>query len=275
MPEIAEVTIMAESLNSKFGGKTLLSITWFAKPGKKTHNCTYEQYGELQKKLPLKLEKVWNKGKKIIFEFVGEIYIISSVLMSGSWIYKESSHQKHQLNFDVEQKADSIAVFNDTRGQGLTNIYFSKIDVDKKLKEIGPDYLHGAITLEQYTKVITGGRIKNKEICSFLMEQKYFSGIGNWLCSEILYECKILPTRILKDLSNEDINNLYNNSMMIIKKAYKSKGLTIKSYLTPEGEVGSYQVKVYGRKTDDLGNKILTGTFSNKRTSHYVIEVQK
>jgi DNA-formamidopyrimidine glycosylase len=275
MPEINEVTIMSESLNAKFGGKTLLSIQWFSAPGKKTHNCTYALYSELEKKLPLKLEKVWNKGKKIIFEFVGDVHIICSPLMTGSFVYKASSHRKYQLNFDVEKKEDSIAVFNDTRGQGLSNIYFTKVDVEKKLAEIGPDYLHGNITIEDYKRVISGSRIKNKEICSFLMEQKYFSGVGNYLCSEILYTSKILPTRLLKDLTDDDITNLYNNSMKIIKLGYDGKGLTIKNYLTPDGEPGTYKCVVYGRSIDDNNHKVLKGTFSNKRTSHYVPEVQK
>jgi DNA-formamidopyrimidine glycosylase len=271
MPELPEVTTMAESLNTKFAGHILSSITWFAKPGKKTHNCAFELYSQLEQKLPLKLQKVWNKGKKIIFEFDTEIYMMSSPLMTGSWVYAESKHQKYQLNF-VEEK--EFAVFNDTRGQGLCNIYFSKADADKKLDEIGPDY-NSNITLEQYKKVITGTRIKNKQICDFMMDQKRFSGVGNYLKAEILYASKILPTRLLKDLTEDDIKNLYENSIKIIKLAYEGKGLTIKDYLTVNGERGLYQCKVYNRDIDDNGYKVLKGTFNDKRTTHYVAEVQK
>lgn len=271
MPEISEITQMSEGLNAKFSGKTLKSITWFAKPGKWTKNCAHENYSTFEKLLPLKLEKVWSKGKKIILEFDKETYLISSPLMTGSWVFTNTKHQKYQLNFeDVKE----FAIFNDTRGQGLINIYFNKQELEKKLAEIGPDYLHGNITLEQYKQVITGSRIKNKEICDFMMNQKYFSGIGVWLKCEILYESKILPTRLLKDLSEDDIRRLYEKSMEIVKNAYIKKGLTIKDYLTVDGQKGEYEVKVYGRKTDNNGYKVLTGTFKDKRTSHYVVEVQ-
>lgn len=272
MPELTEVVQMSEGLHNKFANKLLKSITWFAKPGKWTNNCAYEHYSIFEKLLPLKLNKVWSKGKKIILEFEKETYLISSPLMTGSWVFANTKHQKYQLNFEDEKE---FAIFNDTRGQGLINIYFNKEELDKKLSEIGPDYLHGDITYEQYKQVITGSRIKNKEICDFMMNQKYFSGIGVWMKCEILYESKILPTRLLKDLSDDDIKILYEKSMEVVKNAYEMKGLTIKDYLTVDGQKGKYEVKVYGRKIDNNGYKVLTGTFKDKRTSHYVIEVQK
>jgi len=274
MPENPEVTIMADSINAKFGGKTLLSIQWFYVPGKKTHNCTYALYSELEKKLPLKLEKVWNKGKKIIFEFVGEIYIISAPLMTGGWSYTNTKYQKYQMNFQTDEK-EQFAIFDDKLGQGLSNVYFTKVDVEKKLAEIGPDFLHGNITLEDYKRVITGSRIKNKEICDFIMSQKYFSGCGNYIKCEVLYSCKILPTRLLKDLSDDDIKNLYNNTLRIVKLSYESSGLTIRDFISPENVLGSFKCKVYGCELDENGYKVLKGIFKDKRTTHYVLEVQK
>ena len=197
--------------------------------------------------------------------------------MSGSWIYKNTDHQKFQLNFESqeEKKNNNFAVFDDVRSQGIFNIYFDQKSLETKLNEIGPDYLHGNITLEQYREKISGKKLCKKEICNFLMDQKFFSGLGAYLRTEILYASGILPTRLLKDLTPSDIENLYNNTMKIVKLAYDGKGLTIKNYKTPDGSVGTYKVAVYGRKTDDHGNKVIKGTFTDKRTSHYVVEIQK
>ena len=40
------------------------------------------------------------------------------------------------------------------------------------------------------------------------MNQKYLSGIGNYLKSEILYESKISPLRTLEFLSRQDLEIL-------------------------------------------------------------------
>ena len=124
MPELVECTMMAEQLNAKLAGQKLLSIQWYKKPGKFVYNCAYTEYPKFEKLLPLELVKVWNKGKKIIFEFVNNIYLVSLPLMSGSWIYKNTDHQKFQLNFESqeEKKNNNFAVFDDVRSQGIFNI---------------------------------------------------------------------------------------------------------------------------------------------------------
>jgi formamidopyrimidine-DNA glycosylase len=108
-----------------------------------------------------------------------------------------------------------------------------------------------------------------------MMEQKFFSGVGNYLLAEILYACKILPTRLLKDLSDKDKYNLWFYSKKLLKDSYESGGLTIATYFSMTGEKGIFDHKVYMRKTDPLGNPVFTAVFSNKRTSHYVPAVQK
>ena len=109
---------------------------------------------------------------------------------------------------------------------------------------------------------------------SFNLAFANFSGVGNWIRAEILYECKIAPNRKLKDLSESDIKHLYHWSIKILKDAYNVKGLTISNYIDPEGNYGTYKVKVYMQKKDPYGHKVITSVFSDKRTIHWVPEVQ-
>ena len=106
------------------------------------------------------------------------------------------------------------------------------------------------------------------------MEQKYFSGIGNYLRAEIMYRNKINPRKTLCSFTDSDIINLYN---MIIKQmliAYGSRGLTIKSYWDPEGNTGKCPLQVYNRKLDPFNNPIETFKDKSKRTVHWVPIVQ-
>lgn len=290
MPELPECTIMADELDIHFANKLLTCIEWYIKPGKKTYNCTFDLYSELEKKLPLKLEKVWNRGKKIIFQFADEIYIVSSPLLTGSWSLSNSKKQAFQFNFQYNleeikfnenninnnSKKNFIAVFNDDvkKPQGLSNIYFNKPSFLEKIKDVGPDYIHGNITLQQYYKAITDMKLREKQICEFLMDQTKFSGIGNYLKAEILYACKISPTRLIKNLTSQDIENLYHKSIQIINLAYASNGLTIKNYNTPDGGLGTFKLAVYGRSKDDNNYKVQVGTFNDKRFTYYVPEIQ-
>ena len=124
-------------------------------------------------------------------------------------------------------------------------------------------------TLERFTKCITNKRIKNKWIFDFLLEQKHVSGIGNYLCNEILYASKVSPFRILEDLSEEDILNIYENALEIIYQSYMEQGPT-DGYI----EGGRFQLKVYQQSHDPLGNIVFKDTKSAERTIHYVPNIQ-
>ena len=71
-------------------------------------------------------------------------------------------------------------------------------------------------TKKLWIKELTNIKLANKQIGDFLHDCKKFSGIGNYLRCEILYECKISPFRKLSELSLDEIENLYKVSLKII-----------------------------------------------------------
>ena len=228
---------------------------------------------------PLHILKVYSKGKKILFESVDsdglKIYLVSALAMSGRWQYTKGKHSGIQMNL-TSTKAGEVKYrlyFDDQRHFGSL-VVVHESELSKILKSVGPDLLSEDVSFDEYKDVITLPRLKTKQIGWFLLQQKYFSGVGNWIRAEILYECKIAPNRKLGDLTDSDIKHLYHYSLKILKDAYKVKGLTISNYIDPEGNYGTYKVKVYMQKTDPLGHKVITSVFSDKRTIHWVPEVQ-
>ncbi len=141
------------------------------------------------------------------------------------------------------------------------------------MKELGPDWINHEITLEMFTKMITNKRIKNQQIAQFLMEQKRVSGIGNYLKAEILYDCKMYPGKLLNELTEQNISDLYNSIKKIVKLSLSTNGLTIKDYATLDGGVGFFETSVYGKDKDPLGNNVIKEEFKDKRTTAWVREV--
>ena len=271
MPEIVECYTMAKQLNEKFKDKILHNLDFVKKPGKKTKNCAYESREELSKLLPKKVINIFNKGKKIIVHLEDDVFIIFSPLMTGSFIYKEGNHTFAKLIFEEHKEA----FFNDVQGQALINLYTDQKSFEEKMSEIGPDWINSNITLEDFKSKITNKRIKNQQIVQFLMDQKRFSGVGNYLKAEILYDCKMYPGKQLFNLTETDITDLYNSIKKIIDLALKGNGLTIKDYITPDGEVGTFETKIYKKENDPLGNPVIKEEFKDSRTTSWVREVQK
>jgi formamidopyrimidine-DNA glycosylase len=71
--------------------------------------------------------------------------------------------------------------------------------------------------------------------------------------------------------------NLCEQIRAVISESLAAKGTTIRDYRDALGESGSFQnfLRVYGRKKDPAGNNVIRETTPDKRTTHWVPEIQK
>lgn len=229
--------------------------------------------------LPAKIVHIWSKGKKLIFNVVNydksTVYIIFSYGMEGRLQFNIGQHSN--VCFHLQ---DRVMYFDDSRRFGSIDI----IPSDKFAEffsNMGPDLLQAAlnpstwISSDQWVKIFTNPSIKNWCICKALLDQSLVSGIGNYLKSEILYYSAIHPEKLVSHLSPNELELLRICAHKIILLAYAHGGLTIKSYISPDGQKGLYPAAVYGRQTDNYGNKIIKSKTKDGRGSYWVSEFQK
>ena len=91
---------------------------------------------------------------------------------------------------------------------------------------------------------------KKKDIKSFLIDQKFVSGIGNIYASEILFLSKINPTTYAMKLSKEECKKIITFSKSVLNKAIQKGGSSIRDFKNISGKAGNYQkeFKVYQRE---------------------------
>lgn len=266
MPEKGEAQIMADQLVTAVKGKTLTSM----KINEKSKYFTKKLANFDSIKFPLKCLDVVSKGKKIIFFFNFDVYFVFSLGMSGRFIFKEDPYSGLLLDFD------SVKVyFSDIRHFGTLEIFLSSETYEKRIKLLGPDILNDDIDKNTWLSIFQNKKLKKKQLCQCLMDQSIVSGIGNYLKSEICYRSAILPNRLMESLSESDLETLRVQSLKTVKEAYESNGLTIQSYLAPDGTLGTYKNLIYKRDVDPNGLKVLKEQFKDRRMSYYVPEVQK
>jgi formamidopyrimidine-DNA glycosylase len=258
--------------------KTIIGINW----DRKSRYATREKMKGISfVKLPLTVKNVYSHGKLLIFVVINSdgkiLYMVSHLGMSGYWSGEKNKYSNLYIKFgrqvEQEQQVENVKqehyteifrlYYDDMRKFGSFCIYE---DLTEVLKKNGPCLMQAALhkyenkvydncaTLKDWTKTLSK---LNKKICEFMMEQKYFSGIGNYLRAEILYRCKIHPEKI--ELSKDEIHLLYFTCLKVMYKSYKNK----------------LNFKCYGRTYDDLGNIVEHFKDSNKRTVHFVKAVQK
>ena len=172
-----------------------------------------------------------------------------------------------------EESKNIILYFDDSRHFG--NISFlDEIGFNHKLGELGMDLLTEDVTLTDWLKITQRPRLSKKPISEFLMEQKYFCGIGAYLNAEILYRSRISPARQLGQLSNTELSVILTTSLTTIRSSYKYGGLTVRSYWDPEGRKGTFPVFIYGKQCDHLGNKVEKIAIKGERNICWVPAVQ-
>lgn len=272
MPEKPEVQIIALKLNELFTNKLLIDIIWDISSVYKDGLPKYKELG-----LPLKLLKVYSRGKKVIFCLENQKYLISSLGMSGVWLLKKDQHSNLTLRFGKRRGSFNIVeetlYFDDQRHFGKLNVILNKEEYEAELAKLGPDLLQDQITKEEwYLRFRKRCRL---QICNALLKQEIFSGIGNYLRADILYKAKIKPDRRISELTDEELEILRIKSIETIKESFEKGGYSIKDYRDPFGNEGKYQPIIYNQSKDPHGNKIVTNTFTDKRTIWWCPVIQK
>ncbi len=283
MPEGPEVKNITNYLNSALSGLTLVNLCWDEK-GKYSPDGP-NQIEAVRTYFPAKMERVFCKGKQIFFQLISikystRFYFNSGLGMAGGWVIKKGTHSNLWLEFGKVvrigeislTRIDSQIYFDDKRHFGNFTILWGDEALKKRWYEIGPDLLSGQVTLPIWTQIIN--RHKRCSLVSFLMNQAYLSGIGNYLKAEILYRARLKPDRKVGSLSLFEIGNLWKHSIETIQESYRANGLTIKDYKDPLGRKGTFVIRIYGKTHDPLGNLVVTGKFADGRTTHWVPALQ-
>lgn len=278
MPEGPEVTIVSENLNKLLKDKYILSYQL-------TDNGRYRKKGPdncipFGDSLPLKVKKVENKGKLIFFTFTDgkkEFYMLNTLGMSGVWHKQTGKHTCFIFEYSStkENKGKEKLYFIDQRHFGTIKFLTSKEDLEKKLKDIGPDMLNNSkMSLKLFKERMM--KYKHWNLVKALMCQKIISGIGNYLKSESLYHAKISPFLKVEDLSEDQFYQLYQSIRLKIVSSYNDGGVSVKNFSDIDDKKGQYHFsfEVYGKKEDKFGNKVERVVLADKRSTFYVPKIQ-
>ena len=122
---------------------------------------------------------------------------------------------------------DLKVIYNDPRRFGFFKFIDNKQELEKRFNHLGPEPFFKNFDLKYLLKYFLN---KKKDIKSFLLDQKFVSGIGNIYASEILFLCKINPTTFAMKLSKKDCKNIISYSKKVLNKAIKKGGSSIRDF---------------------------------------------
>ena len=256
MPELPEVEIVRQSLNKKIKGRVIHKVLV------KNRNLRFKINSKFEKHLQnKKIKKINRFSKYLILIFEDETGFIVHLGMSGT-IHLINKNKKNFLtnasfylapllpkkHNHIEIQFDKIKfIYNDPRRFGFFLIFNNIKELKSKFSHLGPEPFSKEFNVEYIANYF---KKKEKNIKNFLLDQKFVSGIGNIYASEILFLSKINPLKKAKKLTLNDHKKLYYYSKLILKKAIKRGGSSIRDFKNISGKKGSFQKKfnVYQRE---------------------------
>ena len=287
MPELPEVEIVRQSLQKKIKDKVIEKVLV------KNRNLRFKIHTKFEKHLQQKkIKKVGRFSKYLIIIFKDASGFIIHLGMSGtihlcdinreniftntSFYHSPILPKKHN---HVEINFNKIKfIYNDPRRFGYFSTFDNKIELKKKFGNFGPEPFSKLFNTKYIAKYLKN---KKKNIKNFLLDQKFVSGIGNIYASEILYNAKIKPIRKAKSLSINEYKKILLYSKLVLKRAIKKGGSSIRDFKNVNGKMGSFQknFNVYERENLNCVRAKCNGIIKKKvisnRSSYFCNNCQK
>ena len=265
MPELPEVEIVKQSLQNKVLYENINKIRIANK------NLRFKVKKNIKNILKKKISKILRISKYLIIEFQNSEYLILHFGMSGTLHFvKKKNLEKTNLSFyhskSLPKKHNHIEfifdnfklVYNDPRRFGFIEYISSKKDLKNYFFKIGPEPINKKFNFSYLKNILKN---KKKNIKNFLLDQKYVSGLGNIYVNEILFFAKINPQKLCKKIDNSEIVEIIKFSKIVLGRAIKKGGSSIRDFKNSEGKKGSFQAEfsVYNRKNEKCLRKGCNG----------------
>tara|TARA_B100000614_G_scaffold261789_1_gene292641 strand:+ start:2546 stop:3349 length:804 start_codon:yes stop_codon:yes gene_type:complete len=218
------------------------------------------------------IKKIYRRAKYIIFEF-DHGCLITHLGMTGQFRRIQNDYTSHKHDhFLIKMSDDNIYVYNDVRKFGSIH-WSANVDKHFLMKNIGIEPLTEGFNSRYLKNRTTKSKMKIK---NFIMDQKIIAGVGNIYASEALFLSKIRPNKIANKLSKSMCDHLVKSIKVVLRKAIKYGGTSIKDYKTLDGNSGYFTQKlsVYGLDRCKCGEKIKNVKISG-RSSFYCPKCQK
>lgn len=257
MPELPEVTTIAQDLKKSIVGTTILEF-FSTSPQQIIPSLTVVKKAIER----AKIIDVQRRAKLILLVLKTDKedrkYLGIHLKMTGRLLLRKTGEKEDPFTravFTLEKKRQLR--FCDVRKFGYLRLFINEKELQKMVHaRLGPEPFSG-----DFSTVYLKEKLKNRSINikALIMDQTAISGIGNIYANEALFLAKIKPHRRAKSLNKKEILLLYENIREALKRGIKYRGSSARdeNYRDLYGQLGNYQKHflVYEQKNKECPNR--------------------
>ena len=216
MPEGPEVRISADKIGKAVGGVPLTSIFEF--PVLVPYQDQFES---------VVLDSVDTYGKSFVLNFANQLCIYVHLQLYGRWkigTLRSLKPSNRTVRFSLRSNTHHATLYSATEIEVLTP---DQVPHHKFIRKLGPDILRKGYRASHISRRLAKPKFARRRLGGLLLNQSMFSGLGNYLRSEILFRSKLLPNRTLGSLTDPERTLLAKMIHQTTLRTYETKGITL------------------------------------------------
>ncbi len=168
-----------------------------------------------------KLREVLTHGKQMLFGFSGGKWLGIHLGMTGKLMTEDDGYEPQKHDHLVLRVTGLTLVFRDPRLFGAVT-YAESEGVPEAWKKLPPQPMDRGFTVEHVRKFLN--RHPAVPLKTLLLDQKGFPGIGNWMADEVVWQMKVWPHLLTRDLPDGEVPELQKTIKMVCRVALKTVG---------------------------------------------------
>ena len=249
MPELPEVETVRRGLADLLPGQAVVRATVFDSPKSFPNSPIDVQqflYGA-------HVTAVRRRAKVLMIDLDTRYSLVIHLKMTGQLIFRGTNsfaggHPNDSLIGELPDKSTRVQIdftdgsrlfFNDQRKFGWMKLMpTDEIENLPFMQKVGPEPLDKKTKAGDFIKRIR--RRQNSMIKPAFLDQSVIAGVGNIYADEALWAAKIHPQTRVKNVSDGQLEDLFNELRQILQLSIDQGGSTDKNYVDAEGRKGNY-----------------------------------
>ena len=249
MPELPEVETVRRGLADLLPGQAVVRAMVFDSPKSFPNSPTDVQqflYGA-------HVMAVRRRAKVLMIDLDTRYSLVIHLKMTGQLIFRGTNsfaggHPNDSLIGELPDRSTRVQIdftdgsrlfFNDQRKFGWMKLMpTDEIENLPFMQKVGPEPLDKKTEAMDFIKRIR--RRQNSMIKPAFLDQSVIAGVGNIYADEALWAAKIHPQTRVRNVSDDQLEDLFNELRQILQLSIDQGGSTDKNYVDAEGRKGNY-----------------------------------
>ena len=249
MPELPEVETVRRGLAELLPGRVVARVTVFDSPKSFPNaRADVEQflYGAC-------VTAVRRRAKVLMIDLDTQYSLVVHLKMTGQLIFRgvqsfAGGHPSDSLIGELPDRSTRVQIdfvdgsrlfFNDQRKFGWVKLLpTDEVENLPFMQKVGPEPLDPQTRAEDFIQRIR--RRQNSMIKPAFLDQAVIAGAGNIYADEALWAARLHPQTRVKNVSDQQLNTLFNELRQILQLSIDQGGSTDKNYVDAEGRKGNY-----------------------------------